>query len=75
MARENINRQLELEPKRMDFALLEIRKKGLFPVKVSDCEINFYRFGNKISFFPYSGWFSGKGIIQGRGIKNLLAQL
>ena len=31
--------------------------------------------GNTIRYFPYSGWHSGKGIKDGRGIKNLLKQL
>ena len=75
MPRLDIERQKKLEPKRMEYSLSEIRKKGLFPVQVSDTEINFFRLGSKITYFPYSGWHSGSGIKQGRGIKNLLKQL
>jgi hypothetical protein len=28
-----------------------------------------------VKFFPYSGWHTGKSIVDGRGIKKLLAQL
>lgn len=28
-----------------------------------------------ITFYPYKGWFSGKGVRPGRGLKNLLNQL
>jgi hypothetical protein len=28
-----------------------------------------------IRFWPYTGWYSGKGVGSGRGIKNLLKQL
>ena len=31
--------------------------------------------GNAITFYPYKGWFSGKGVTSGRGLKNLLNQL
>lgn len=75
MARLNIERQLALEPKRMEYAMSKIREKGYVPVDVSDTEINFYRLGHKIYFFPYSGWHSGVGINAGRGLKNLLKQI
>ena len=29
----------------------------------------------KVKFFPYSGWHTGKSIKDGRGIENLLKQL
>ena len=31
--------------------------------------------GNLITLYPYSGSFSGKGIVNGRGIAKLLQQL
>ena len=75
MARLNIERQLELEPKRMEYAMQKIKEKGFNPIQVSNTEINFDRGGHKIYFFPYSGWHSGSGIKQGRGINKLLKQL
>lgn len=31
--------------------------------------------GNIVTFWPYTGWFSGKGIRDGRGIDNLIKQI
>jgi hypothetical protein len=30
---------------------------------------------NEITYFPYSGWASGKGITDGRGLANLIKQI
>lgn len=29
---------------------------------------------NRVEYFPYTGWFSGKGVHDGRGIEKLIAQ-
>ncbi len=73
MARLNIERQKELEPKRMEYAKSQIEKLG-YEIEFEDnVELKFRSTtGNLISFFPYSGWYSGKGIGSGRGIDNLL---
>jgi len=75
MARLNIERQLQLEPKRMEHAMVKIAEKGYEPIKVSDTEINFKKDNSTIYFFPYSGWHSGKGIAEGRGLSKLLRQI
>ena len=64
----------QLEPERAQYALLQITNKGY------DCTIS--EDGKKITFeraqektvviFPFTGWWSGKGIGSGRGIHNLL---
>ena len=40
-----------------------------------ETSLKFHYLGNLITLFPYSGWFSGKGIKDGRGLKNLLGQI
>lgn len=75
MPRININRQKELGPKRMAFAIKALKEKGIDAVKVNDGKLEFEYGGAVISFWPYSGWHSGKSIESGRGIKNLLKQL
>lgn len=74
MSRLNIERQKELEPQRIEFAKQEIKKLGLDPI-VYDKKITFLFNDELITFFPYSGWASGKGITAGRGLNNLLKQL
>lgn len=74
MTRLNIERQKELEPKRIAYAKKEIEALG-FDVTESETELRFIFKGNLIKFFPYSGWHSGKGIKDGRGLDKLLKQI
>ena len=75
MARLNEERQRELEPKRMEYAIAELLKLGYTPTFVGDKILTFIFKGEKVSLFPYSGWHSGKPIKDGRGIEKLLKQL
>ncbi len=75
MARLDIERQNKLEPQRMAFAKHELYKLEIPILSFTDTEITFLFKGEKCKLFPYSGWHSGKGIKDGRGIKKLLNQL
>lgn len=73
--RLNKQREEALQPKRLEYAKQEIKKLKL-PISFEDkTTLKFTFEGNTITFFAYSGWFSGKGIQDGRGIDNLLKQL
>lgn len=62
MARLNKEREKRLEPTRLQYAKQEIKKLNL-PVTFQDEKTLKFTFeGNVITFFAYSGWFSGKGI-------------
>lgn len=68
-------RQTQLEPKRMEYAKEKIQEMG-YEIQCSDENRLMFLFkGNKIEFFPYSGWYSGKGIASGRGLVNLLNKI
>jgi hypothetical protein len=75
MARLNINRQIELEPKRMQFAKDALLSMSIPYICPTDKSIQFEFEGKVVTFFPYSGWFSGKSVVPGRGIQNLLKQI
>ena len=60
-------REEEETPKRAEYVRGKLEELGL--------EIRFQFKGNTIKLWPYSGWFSGKGVNDGRGIKKLLGQL
>lgn len=75
MARLDIERQQRLEPIRMDQAKTTLEKMGFEVVRVSGAELRFYYKNGLVSFFPYSGWHSGKTIMAGRGLLKLLNQL
>jgi hypothetical protein len=75
MARQNKVLQDELEPKRMEYARRGIQRLGYIITFENQTELRFEYKGNVIKFYPYSGWHTGKGIKDGRGIDNLLKQL
>jgi hypothetical protein len=69
------DREAELQPKRLDYAKEKILALGLKIIHSDATRIDFMFKGSKISFFPYSGWATGKPIEDGRGLQNLLNQL
>jgi hypothetical protein len=75
MGRLNTDRQKELEPKRMEYAEEKLSELNIPAIRYSDAELHFEWKGNTIKLFPYSGWFTGKGIKDGRGLQKLLDQL
>ena len=74
MTRLNTERQEALEPKRIAYAKKKLMELG-FDVTESETELRFVYKGNTIKFFPYSGWHSGKGITDGRGLDKLIKQI
>lgn len=75
MPRLNIERQKELEPKRMDAAILALDKLGITPILTTSTRIEFEYKGSSVFYYPYSGWHTGKTIKNGRGLQNLLKQI
>lgn len=74
-SRLNQDREAKLQPKRIEFAKHELTKLGLTILEIDDTKIIFEFKGNNITYFPYSGWASGKGIQAGRGWGHLYWQL
>lgn len=68
-------REAQLQPRRMQFAKESLRMMGFMPVDYSNVEIRIQYKGSVIRIFPYSGWFTGKTVEDGRGIHNLIKQL
>jgi hypothetical protein len=68
-------RQKKLEPLRLAYAKEQLEKLGLKILFECDTRIDFEFKGEKIQFYPYSGWHTGKTIKDGRGIDKLLKQL
>lgn len=75
MPRIDTDRQKELEPKRMAYAIKALKARGVEVTQVNGSKLEFEYDGAVISFWAYSGWHSGKSIKEGRGIENLLKQL
>ena len=75
MARLDIEKQNKIEPQRVDYAKKEVEKLGFQIIFECKNRIEFEYLGEKIQFYPYSGWATGKSITDGRGLKNLLNQI
>lgn len=75
MSRLNKEREQILQPKRIYFAVNEIKKLGFDILTVDDTKIQFIFNSQKITFYSYSGWHTGKGIEDGRGWNNLKKQI
>mgnify|MGYP003608199111 CR=1 FL=1 len=75
MARLDTDKQKTLEPKRMDYAVKQITELGYEITAQYPTELRFNYKGFTIRLFPYSGWFTGKSVKDGRGIDNLLEQI
>lgn len=68
-------RETRLQPQRMASCKDRLEQLG-FVISYQDYNrLEFMFEGNKITFYPYSGWHSGKGIKDGRGFENLLGQI
>lgn len=68
-------RQQELEPARMDYAMKQLLSLGKVIHQMDDKKLKFMHKGHEVTLYPYSGWFTGKSVHDGRGIKNLLDQI
>lgn len=75
MSRLDIERQKQLEPDRIEYAIEELTKLNITIDMVDARKIIFKWKDEYVTLFPYSGWHTGKSIIDGRGIQNLLKQL
>jgi hypothetical protein len=63
------------EPSRLEYAKQELEKLGYITTQPYNDRLEFRYKNNKITVYPYKGWFSGKGIKDGRGIDYLIKQL
>lgn len=75
MARLDVEKQQSIEPQRIEYAKEKITQLGYEITSETDRSLEFYFRGHKVTFWPYSGWHSGKSIQDGRGLSNLIKQL
>ena len=75
MARLNIERMERLEPERIAHAGRRIEQLGYTITLRDNKKIQFIHKGKTVTFFPYSGWATGKTIQDGRGLDKLIKQL
>lgn len=66
---------MKLAPARMTTAIHSVEKLGYKIDYQDDSKIEFQHRGSRVTYFPYSGWATGKTIHDGRGLLRLLSQL
>jgi ribonuclease HIII len=69
------DREKQEQPKRVQFAKDEIEKLGYEIITQDETKLVFQYKGHNVTLYPYSGWFTGKMVTDGRGIHKLLNQI
>lgn len=74
--RLNQEKEEKLTPVRFKKAIEELKTRG-FNITEDYCFkcVRFKFKGKIVSYYPYTGWATGKTIKDGRGLRNLLKQL
>ena len=68
-------REKKLQPVRMEHACDVLNDLGLNVVKINETALQFLLNGHWITFYAYSGWYTGKGVGSGRGINNIVKKI
>jgi hypothetical protein len=64
-----------LQEDRVKYAIDVLSKLGFIVERINNSTLKFEYKGSIVLLYPYTGWFTGKTINDGRGIKNLIKQL
>lgn len=73
--RLNQEREIAETPKRFEYAITELKKLGFEIIRQDKITVCFIFKEAVVTLYPYSGWHTGKTVVDGRGIENLLKQL
>lgn len=73
MKQYNREKRAKIEPQRVQYAIDKLHNSGHRMDRTLDDTK--YLVDDYIDFWPYTGWWSGKGIGSGRGIHELIKKL
>lgn len=68
-------RQEALQPGRIEYARTKLKAFGYDVEQTSTADLRIIHQGSPVIIYPYTAWFTGKTVRDGRGIHNLLKQL
>lgn len=68
-------RQQALQPGRIEYARTQLQALGYDVEQIAPTTLRIIHRGSPVIIYPYTGWFTGKTVKDGRGINNLLKQL
>lgn len=64
-----------LEQSRIDYAITKLCDLGYDAKQINDTAVQFIFSGKPVTLYPYTGWYTGKTVKDGRGINNLIKQI
>ncbi len=67
-------REKELSPNRFSYAKTKL-PEFVDIIEETDTSLVFIWHGCRVTIYPYTGWFTGQTVKDGRGIHNLIKQL
>lgn len=68
-------KDLELQKTRLESCVDALIQLGIDITYCDETRLEFIHKGHLVKFFPYTGWHTGKSIVDGRGFKHLTNQL
>lgn len=68
-------RQQVLQPGRIEYAWTQLQALGYDVEQIAPTTLRIIHRGSLVIIYPYTAWFTGKSVKDGRGINNLLKQL
>lgn len=68
-------RQQALQPGRIEYARTQLQEFGYDVEQIAPTTLRIIHRGIPVIIYPYTVWFTGKTVKDGRGINNLLKQL
>lgn len=75
MSRLDKDREINLTPQRFDYAIKKLNALGIAIETRDSKKIQFQHKGATVTLYPFSGWFTGKTVHDGRGADNLIDQI
>lgn len=64
-------REAKLQPERIAFAIKQLNAAGVLNVQQDSTSVWFTFKNHMVKLYPYSGWFTGKSVKDGRGLSDL----
>lgn len=64
-----------VQKERLQFAKDQLEESGIDICYEDETKLKFKFQSNEVVFFPFTGWYTGKSIKDGRGLNKLLIQL
>jgi hypothetical protein len=65
----------KIESERLQSTAKKLESLGFEIWDITDKKIQFYYKESLVTFYPFTGWHTGKSIKDGRGFNNLLKQI